>query len=92
MLRSNAKASSFSIGSMGVKRKPASALDNSPLQHKKCDSMAEDAERMISTLPPEEKMRAKKVLKLIKDQKYLNVVSLCSGSEIQESMGGSSEH
>ena len=67
-------------------------LSGCTLQHKKCDSMAEDAERMISTLPPEEKMRAKKVLKLIKDQKYLHVVSLCSGSEIQESMGGSSEH
>ena len=92
MLRSNAQASSFSIGSTGVKRKPATALDNSPLTRKKCDSMAENAKWMISTLPSEEKMRAKKVLKLIKDQKYLNVVSLCSGSEIQESMGGSSEH
>ena len=92
MLRSNAKASSFSVGSMGVKRKPASASDDTPRKHKKCDSMAEDAKRMISTLLAEEKMRAKKVLKLIKAQKYLNVVSLCSGSEIQESMGGSSEH
>ena len=80
------------------KRKPAPALGNAPAlgrpsaKRQKCCLMAKDAKRMISTLPPEEGKSAKEVINLMKKQRPFNVVSLCSGTELQESMSGSSEH